>query len=229
MNAPRVSSDTPPLRLDARKWLLSCSLYLLVLIWFIVWMAAQQAPYFQTAFPDLTLATFTPFIFIIMTIIWVVLCRVVSPLVRSILFFGWVLSVVSTAVWAATDKRLGGSIIYGCMVIVVSFICVLVLAFVSPRMVLSVRFPVLFIGSILALVAGTTLFATGHYKKPIYVAVGVVSVAYGMFQIWAIQEYAKYNELLAHIDNACIFAVMAPWVETIEAFQVIPDLFHGDY
>lgn len=193
----------------------------------MAWIAAREARTIHAMIPNLMKATFTPFLFVMITIIWVVLSRVVPPFVRMTLFIVWIGAFVVSIAWAAGDDRMEGAIAFGAFTLV---ICFFLLVVATHAMHLrTYRFITGLFGFIVVGVTGLMLLIARKYEDPKYLTMSAIIVLYGWFQVWSTMQHVRSNETLTHIDTSCIFSVMAPWVEVIEAFQVAHNAFVSEW
>lgn len=201
------------------KHVVSCALEMLVVIWLFCYVVSAVANKVSTSLSFLYDATFTPFLFVLATLIWVVLSRVINPSTRLALFIIWCLSLLVSVFWATASSRLGDVMQYACLCIFVSFAVLLVMSYTIrfSSWLHSIKVYELLVG---ALMFAMLYFSNQHLSVK-FVVVAVVSWAFIIFQIATMYSYSVNNANSSNVSNNCIFAVMAPWTDTVESFSAI--------
>lgn len=212
---------------NRRRALMRCALHSLAWIFFLAWGASYAAS--SKNFPvDLRSHTWIPFAFCALTIAWVVVSRVITPLVRAVLFSFWGALVVLTFAWGSQFEGVGSLATVGAMAMASTFLIVAISSsFVDMAHI--------FRGFAWSATVTLVVTAAAWYLSPSLASAGLdpwdpdslvvaaLIVLFVSYQIWNTWMYLGDNKHLTRVEDSCTFAVMAPWTETIDMFSAASD------
>jgi hypothetical protein len=202
---------------------MTCALHIITTIWLV----ATVTSFLLLSYPEyhsmISQQRWVSFAFIGLTITWVVLSRVISPLMRLLLFFMWMVSMIALVNWASTISMFGSAAAYGALTMTLIFFS---LSVISSRMNFTHVFKGTFYYTTTAItIAAITLLIAPYImdrqpeQRNVFVGMAIATVVISIFQTWNTWNYINFNPHLLEISNTCIFAVMAPWTETVDTFS----------
>lgn len=208
-----------------RRNVMTCSLHMLSLLWIVaaVLGALSRDSFVSSKIRDMK---WIPFVFVGITITWVVISRVISPRTRSLLFLIWCVGLVSTVIWGANIPVFGQLIVYAAISLAATYLSlsVITMNIHSFTRFFENRFFYSFISVLMTItVFGMSFLIPGYPiidHFPTFV-VGTTTLVLSITQIWNTWTYLKRNPHLRNINNNCMFAVMSPWTETVDTFSVL--------
>lgn len=213
-------------KLENKENVMACTLHLLTITWFLSALSSYWILLSPTYHDMFSTQSWIPFLFIGVTIIWVVLSRVISPLVRFVLFLLWICSLLFLVSWATTNNHVGNAITYGVISMTLIF---LTLSIITNHIGFDNMKKNFFIYIVLSLVIVSALYMIlpdlsvhiniNERNIDTFLYIGITVVILVIFQIWHTLSYLNYNPHLLQIHNTCVFALMAPWTETIDTFS----------
>lgn len=201
-----------------------CALNILTIIWLASWLLSHLVLLYPLYNDSIKKQSWIPFFFIGVTITWVVLSRVIKSSTRTFVFFLWAISLILMVSWGATSRVLGNGIVFGALTIACTFFTLSMSITGLHKFNKAFDTPVYY--SVLSIVVAIVLFIFAPYlvpsenenKRNIFISISIFAVVIIIFQTWNTFEYLRRNNQVSTISNTCLFAVMAPWSETVDTF-----------
>ena len=209
-----------------RRRVTTCALKLLAGIWALAVIGALISRFYlapiyfkQTKPSQLAWLLFT---FLGIAVTWVVIARAVDNFIRMLLFVSWVFSLVAVVAWGGIIAGIGDEIIFFAIGTMSSL---MVMSVLTKRINFNLPWAAFVVYStgvlftLLTLLLVTPLIIPGLNRFDLIVPATVV-LLYIWLQMASMWNYLHRNRHVWLVNNTCVFAMMAPWTETVDAFQV---------
>lgn len=206
----------------SKKTLLLASL--LWCVFFLVTVGGHTlfAPSLYTVRPHIRSFTWVVFLAAGITIAWVVLSRAVSRRTRTLLFFLWLICVISVLIWNSlvSDSVEGLALFCG----IASFSFLLAAEVSHYVRVDEIGRMAMFSFLLPMAVAATALFAdavvVGSTRAKGMSAAALGAFLYTTVHMLSIWSYLHRNETVWLVENSYLFALFSPLTESIDSFGV---------
>lgn len=206
-----------------------CSLRSLCFIWFALLLTVLFTHFVLRTMltpskKDLKNYTWTVFLCIGSTVIWVVLSRAISSSARRSLYAVWLLSFFASTIWFVLSTQSIEPFAVFMTIAALSFFVLSKLVFVvhehQPLRALFVFLCVEFVAGLIAYLIVLSIGKIDKIMQEYMLYAGTAAIAYIYIHVMAIWFYLHQNKQVWLVEDTCLFAIFSPLTEAIDAFEV---------
>lgn len=208
-----------------RRSVMTCSVDMMVVVWLMVALFCVTVNYMKAqglfTGTDWTKFNAILFLFIGITVVWVIFARSSSALTRKILFALWVVTLALALAWFAMDDNHTKVVFFfvGCVLVglLISNSITSVVDLDTP-LFSAIKYAIG--GAFVVVIAsiGAHTFSEKEERNLLYIALALSQLVV-FSQLLATWIYVHHNESVWLVEDSCMFASMSPWEEAVNAFS----------